>query len=162
MRLAIVLALLLPVLLAGQEQHNHPAPEKLGTVSFPTSCRPEVQEGFNRAVALLHSFAYLDAEEGFRRVVEQDPHCAIAQWGSAMTHFHQLWDLPPSAADTTAAERELRQAATNLEVASERERAFIWALGLLFKDASTVPYSTRALNYEGAMHELAISKPQGC
>lgn len=160
MRLAIVLAFLLPAFSGAQEQHNHPAPEKLGTVSFPISCKAEVQEGFNRAVALLHSFAYLDAEKGFHSVVEQDPHCAIAHWGSAMTHFHQLWDLPPSAADTTAAQRELSEAASNLGGASERERGFIQALSLSFNDASTVPYKTRALNYESAMHDLAITNPK--
>jgi hypothetical protein len=71
-----------------------------------------------------------------------------------MTHFHQLWDLPPSPADTSIAQQEIKHAAV-LEEASERERGFIHALSLVFKDAATVPYSTRALNYEIAMRELA-------
>src|ERR1700730_13972402 len=102
-RPAFVLALMSLALSATQEMHNHPAPEKLGTVSFPTSCRPEVQQAFNRAVALLHSFAYRAADDAFQSIVQQDPHCAIAHWGRAMTHYHQLWDLPPSPADTAAA-----------------------------------------------------------
>ena len=28
-------------------QHDHPAPEKLGTVDFPTTCSPKVQAQFN-------------------------------------------------------------------------------------------------------------------
>jgi len=36
-------------------QHDHPAPEKLGTVEFTTSGSPQAQAEFNRAVALLHS-----------------------------------------------------------------------------------------------------------
>jgi hypothetical protein len=79
----------------------------------------------------------------------------MAGWGSAMTHFHQLWDLPPSTADTAAATQEISQA-IKLE-ASERERGFIHALSLVFEDADTVPYRTRAGNFEAAMHELAAA-----
>ena len=63
----ILFTLLLAVrLVQGQETHNHPAPEKLGKVSFPISCKPDVQEQFNRGVALLHSFAYTAAEKAFK------------------------------------------------------------------------------------------------
>jgi hypothetical protein len=157
MRLFLILACLSSASLAAQEMHNHPAPEKLGTVSFATSCRPEVQRQFNRAVALLHSFAYKDAEEAFGSVAERDPQCAIAQWGMAMTHYHQLWEpaLPPTGiADS---KQELRRAAV-LQEASERERGFIHALSLVFDDGS-IPYSTRALNYEHAMRDLAAANP---
>src|ERR1019366_3866942 len=100
-QLLMILAFLSPAIVPAQEEHNHPIPEKLGAVSFPTSCNPATQREFNRAVALLHSFTYKPAEEAFRSVAEHDPHCAIAHWGIAMTHFHQLWDLPPSPADTS-------------------------------------------------------------
>ncbi len=150
-----LLVMLHPLISAAQDEHNHPVPEKLGTVSFATSCKPAVQREFNRAVALLHSFAYRAADEAFHSVSRQDPQCAMAHWGSAMTHFHQLWDLPPSAADTAAAEREIGEAA-KLE-ASERERGFIHALSLVFKDEDTVAYRTRAENFEVAMHELAVA-----
>jgi tetratricopeptide (TPR) repeat protein len=150
---------LFPVLVAAQDQHNHPAPEKLGTVSFQTSCKPEVQLQFNRAVALLHSFAYKAAEEAFQKLAEQDPRCAIAHWGIAMTHFHQLWEPPLPAAGIAVAQKEIAQAAT-LQEASERERRFIHALNLVFEDASNVPYSTRASNYETAMRSLAAANPK--
>jgi hypothetical protein len=128
-------------------------------VSFPTSCKPATQREFNRAVALLHSFVYRTAEVAFLSVAEQDPHCAIAHWGIAMTHFHQLWDLPPSPAETSIAQQEIKLAAM-LEEASERERGFIHALSLVFNDAATVPYNARALNYEIAMRELAEANPK--
>lgn len=155
-RLFFVLAFFFPALLAAQEEHNHPAPEKLGTVSFPTSCKPATQPEFNRAVALLHSFAYAAAEEAFRSVAEQDPQCAMAHWGTGMTRFHQLWEPPLSPANVSAAQKELKQAEM-LRAASERERGFIRALSLVCKDASTVPYSTRASDYEIAMRNLAAA-----
>src|ERR1700741_2606301 len=75
----------------GQE-HDHPVPEKLGTVNFPTSCSPQTQKDFERAVALLHSFAYSAAEKAFREIAAKEPDCAMAHWGVAMTYFHPLWE----------------------------------------------------------------------
>jgi tetratricopeptide (TPR) repeat protein len=159
MRLLLILAFLSPMIALAQEEHSHPVPEKLGVVSFSTSCKPEVQWEFNRAIALLHSFAYKPAQEAFRSVAEKDTHCAIAHWGIAMTHFHQLWDIPPSPGDASIAQNEIRRAEM-LEEASVRERGLIHALGLIFNDASTVPYSARALNYENAMRSIAEANPK--
>ncbi len=38
---------------------------------------------------------------------------------------------------------------------SEKERQFIYAASLIYQNSATVPYSTRALNYEDAMSDLA-------
>ncbi len=153
----VVLAFLLPVIAAAGEQHDHPAPEKLGSVSFPTSCQPRIQHGFDRAVALLHSFAYKAAEDAFRSVAEQDPQCAMAHWGIAMTHFHQLWEPPIPVTGITAAQNEIKQA-ERLNAPTERERGFIHALSLLFDDPAS-PYRTRASNYELAMQSFATANP---
>jgi len=152
MFLALVISF--PALLAGQETHSHSAPEKLGRVAFPISCGPAVQQQFDRGVALLHSFAYADAEKAFRGVAEQDPKCAMAHWGVAMTHFHQLWEPALSPATIPAAQREILLA-QQIGAGTERERAFINALALIYQDAGTVAYRTRALNYERAMKEAA-------
>lgn len=56
----------------------------LGESHFPTSCRSQVQGGFDRAVALLHSFEFTEAQKAFRDVEHQDPKCAIAAWGVAL------------------------------------------------------------------------------
>jgi tetratricopeptide (TPR) repeat protein len=139
---------------SAQETHNHGVPEKLGTVSFPVSCKPAVQEQFDRGVALLHSFAYPAAEDAFQGVAEQDPQCAMAHWGMAMAYFHQLWEPALSPATISTAQKEI-QRAQQIGAGSERERQFISALTVLYQDAATVPYRTRALNYEHAMGELA-------
>ena len=139
---------------SAQETHSHSAPEKLGKVSFPISCTPAVQEQFDRGVALLHSFAYTAAENAFQGVAELDPRCAMAHWGMAMTYFHQLWDPPIAPATISIAQKEI-QRAQQIGTGSERERQFINALGLIYQDAATVPYRTRALNYEHAMSDLA-------
>jgi tetratricopeptide (TPR) repeat protein len=140
--------------LAAQETHTHPAPEKLGKVFFPVSCAPAVQEQFDRGVALLHSFAYAAAENAFQAVSKLDQRCAMAHWGVAMTYFHQLWEPPIVPATISIAQGEIRRA-QQIGAASERERQFIDALALVYKDSATVPYQTRALNYEHAMCGLA-------
>ena len=139
---------------AAQEMHDHPAPERLGVVSFQVSCKPAVQQEFNRGVALLHSFAYTAAAEAFRSVADQDPQCAMAHWGIAMTYFHQLWDPAISPASSSLGQQEIEQA-SSLGAGTERERKFIHAASLVFQDAGTVPYQTRALNYEQAMAAIA-------
>ncbi|HEY6413344.1 MAG TPA: hypothetical protein VIX42_06640 [Edaphobacter sp.] len=153
-RISLSLLFLFPFS-AAQETHSHGIPERLGKVSFPISCAPAVQEQFDRGVALLHSFAYTAAKDAFQDVAELDPQCAMAHWGLAMTYFHQLWDPHLVPATIPIAQGEIQLAQEMGATSSERERQFIHALGLIYQDAATVPYSTRALNYEHAMSDLA-------
>lgn len=153
-RMFLTLLFIFPPASIAQETHNHGAPDKLGTVSFPVSCRKEVQQQFDRGIALLHSFAYAAAEAAFQGVAKQDSRCAMAHWGIAMTYFHQLWDPPLSLVTIPAAQREI-QLAQQVGAGTERERKFINALSLIYQDADTVSYRTRALNYERAMKNLA-------
>src|ERR1700751_2818454 len=125
-RTSICLLILLPSASA-QEIHEHNAPEKLGKVSFPISCTPTVQEQFNRGVALLHSFAYTPAEAAFQSVAEQDPQCAMAHWGMAMSYFHQLWEPSIPAGKISIAQEQIKEA-QQIGANSERERQFIHAL----------------------------------
>jgi len=152
-RMLLVLVFICPFSTA-QEIHSHPAPEKLGKVSFPISCTPAAREQFERGVALLHSFAYAAAESAFQTVAEVDPQCAMAHWGLAMTYFHQLWEPPIAPATTSIAQNEI-QLAQQIGAGSVRERQFIHAASLIYQDADTVPYRTRALKYESAMSDLA-------
>ena len=72
-----------------------PAPgERLGSVNFAVSCSPQVQASFSRGVALLHDFWYAEAQPQFERIAKDDPSCAMAHWGIAMSVFHQIWDRP--------------------------------------------------------------------
>jgi tetratricopeptide (TPR) repeat protein len=153
-RLFLALLIVFPASSGAQEAHSHGVPEKLGVVSFPTSCRLEVQQQFDRGVALLHSFAYADARSAFQGVAEEDSRCAMAHWGIAMTYFRQLWEPPILSATVSSAQKEIRRA-QQLGTDSERERKFIEAVAELYQDVDSVPYRTRALNYERAMSALA-------
>ncbi|HEY7377803.1 MAG TPA: hypothetical protein VH542_03860 [Steroidobacteraceae bacterium] len=138
------------------EEHAHPIPEKLGNVTFKTSCSPEVQAPFNRAVALLHSFTYQAAEQAFRDVSRRDPKCAMAHWGVALSYYHPLWEAP-DAAHLRAGLNEV-DAARALD-ATAREQAYIEAAGAYYRESNQLSYAERARAYEQAMAGVAARYP---
>jgi hypothetical protein len=138
---------------AGQEPERPAADtQALGQTSFFTSCTSEVREDFDRAVAMLHSFWYHAAEQAFGAVASEDPSCAMAYWGVAMSRFRQLWETP-GPEGLRVAEAALEKARA-VESTSERERAYIAALERFYRDANEVDHLERVLAYEGAMREL--------
>jgi tetratricopeptide (TPR) repeat protein len=139
--------------LAAVPEHEHPVPEKLGSVQFPTSCSSKAQKSFERAVALLHSFAYSAAEKEFRHVAAKDPNCAAPHWGVAMTYFHQLWEPQLAPQNIARGLAEIEQA--KRLSGSDRERGFIDALRLIYLKADSLPYQERLNRYTQAMRKLA-------
>jgi tetratricopeptide (TPR) repeat protein len=149
----LALALAGSVHAADDEHHSHPVPEKLGTVSFDNSCTSAVKPAFERAVALLHSFAYSASEQAFQDVATRDPGCAIAYWGMAMTHYHQLWEVP--AGDELRVGTEQIRKAVDLRTGSPRERQFIEAVATYYRDPEHATPTVRAERYASAMAGVA-------
>src|SRR5208283_3997670 len=118
--------------------HHHEATEQLGKVSFPISCAPASQKAFERGVALLHSFGYEEAEEQFVEIAQKDPACAMAHWGSAMSLFHQIWERPKES--TLKRGQEEIEKAQNIGAKTERERGYISALAVFYRDPATNDY----------------------
>jgi hypothetical protein len=157
-RFAVLLMLLISTTApAAEASHSHPAPEKLGTVHFATTCAAAVQARFDRGVALLHSFAYTAARESFGKVAAADPTCAIAHWGTAMTYFYQLWE-PPGPDDVRKAQTEISLARA-AGAKSARERDFIEAAATYYHDTDRATHAERARAYEAAMHDVAARYP---
>jgi hypothetical protein len=141
-------------------QHEHGASDNvaIGSVNFPTSCSPTVQPDFNRAVALLHSFWYKKSEETFLAVAKADPSCGMAQWGVAMSHYRQLWD-PPTPLDLQAGTAAVERA-TAAVAKTQRERDYIAAIQIFYKDSDKRSHTDRALDYENSMRQLYEHYPQ--
>ena len=108
-------------------------------------------------MALLHSFAYDAATEGFQAVVARDPGCAIAHWGVAMSLYHELWS-PPGVEELRLGGEELRLA-RDLGSGTERERMLIAAASAYFADAEPAHHATRAEAYVEAMEAVARRFP---
>jgi len=128
----------------------------VGDVRFETSCASEVQGAFDAAVATLHSFEFDEARGMFETIASEDPGCAMAVWGIAMTYYHPLW-APPT-------DEELRLGAEAVERArsmetTEREALYIDAIGALFDDAESADHRTRAIRYENGMAEVNAQNP---
>ena len=141
-------------------QHAHPGPaaaEKIGQISFPISCAPAAQKPFERAVALLHSFWYLEAVKGFTQVTQMDPQCAIGYWGIAMSNWTQIWSPPPPPALKRGWEAvEKAKAATTKNA---READYIAAAEAFFKDADKADHRTRAMAYSKVMEQAYAKYP---
>jgi hypothetical protein len=145
---------------AAQEQdhsHHHAHAEKLGTVTFETSCAPAVKAPFARAVALLHSFWYDEAEKAFGEVAKADPSCAMAHWGVAMSVYHPIW-APPTPAELERGQEAVAKAKATA-ASTARERDYIAAIETFFRDADTVDHRTRAVAYEKAMEGVFARHP---
>src|ERR1041384_8377689 len=129
------------------------SPEKIGRVTFPISCSAAVQKPFERAVALLHSFWYLEAAKAFTQITQADPDCAIAYWGLAMTSWTQIWSPPPPAALKRGWDAVEKAKAAKAK--TPREQDFVAAAEAFFKDGDKVDHRTRALAYGRAMEQMA-------
>ena len=143
-----------------QNHHHHEdlTAAQLGTVTFPVSCAAGVQKPFERGVALLHSFWYEEAEKEFRQIALDDPRCAMAHWGVAMSLWHQLWDHP----DAKVIERgldESHQAGTTDGPATPRERAYIAAISAFYGNSKKLDHAARAKAYSDSMKKVYEAYP---
>ena len=136
----------------GAHQHEHEPLEKLGRVNFQVSCRPQARRQFNRAVAWLHSFEYEEAEKAFTEVAVTDPRCGMGYWGVAMSNYHPLW-APPSAAELQKGLRAIEKAKA-AGARTKRERDYIAAIEVFYRDYDKLDHRTRTFAYSEAMEQL--------
>src|SRR5258708_7166199 len=157
--LPCAMLVLLPAAMSAQpaEDHFHAPPEKLGGVHFATSCASAVRPAFERGVALLHSFGYGQASATFAAVATQDPKCAMAQWGIAMSNFHVIWG-PATEAEFVAGREAARKAAA-ITAGSGRERDYVMAINAFYQGEG-VAHPARVLAFGQAIAKVAERNPQ--
>jgi hypothetical protein len=152
--LALSLAI---VAAAGLSQGAHA--QRVGTVRFATSCKVTTALDFNRAVALLHSFAFSPATAGFQAVLRADPHCAMAWWGIALS----AWGNPFAAGIKPAVQLQRGLDAVTqgrkLGAPTPRESGYLEAVARLYERADSLDQRTRLLAYRDAMADLAAREP---
>lgn len=133
-------------------------PEKLGEVNFSVSCNAAAQKEFNRGMALFHSFWFDPAKKSFTKVLQHDPECGMAHWGLAIMSMGNPFGWPPNPNALkagAAASAESRRVSAR----TERERDYIDALAVFFKDWQTAEHRPRVLAFEKAMESLANRYP---
>ncbi|MDB4179979.1 hypothetical protein OAN50_00620 [Flavobacteriaceae bacterium] len=129
-----------------------------GDVSFALSCRYDLRETFNLGLSLMHSFEYAEAEKAFVSVLDQDPECLMAYWGTAMSILNHPLSFKQNSKSLERGEKLLKVAQT-LTPNNEREKDYIDAVNVYFQDWQNLDTKTRKLNYESKMEELYNKYP---
>ena len=132
--------------------------EKLGEVNFPISCSATAQVQFNRALAMLHSFFFPETVKAFAAIARQEPSCAIAYWGIAISQRPNPL-VAPFPAEMMKNGWEAIEAGRAAGSKTRREQDWIEALAVFFKDYDKVDLRTRTLAYEDAMARLTALYP---
>jgi tetratricopeptide (TPR) repeat protein len=141
---------------AGHEDHSH-HDVKLGTVRFATSCNAAAKPHFDRGMAFLHSFGYDEARRAFMSAAEADPTCAMPQWGIAMSWYHPIWAAPnPTELE---AGRAAAAKAAELGGRTDRERAYVAAIGEYYRDEPGRTPAARAAALRVALEGLVEAYP---
>ena len=154
----LVAALLVLLMIGGQSSAQDHAKAHLGTVDFQNSCSPAVQESFQQAVAMLHSFGG-EAEKMFRDVLAQDPGCAIATWGiAAILMSNPLASVGPPPQWAARAQAAIDQG-RQIGAKTDRERAYIEAVATYYEDFANRPERARQLARARAFEALAARFP---
>src|SRR5262249_42127964 len=160
MRLTIAaITLAVPFCLADEgEHHHHAAGEGLGKVHFPISCGKAAQADFENAVAMMHSFWYEESDKAFAALAAKYPKCAMAQWGVAMSAWHQLW-TPPVGEDLKRGAAAAQRAQELASKATPRERDYANAIAAYYKDYEKGAPPARAQAYSSAMEQVYKKYP---
>jgi tetratricopeptide (TPR) repeat protein len=138
---------------AAAGDHSEHAIEQLGDVHFATSCNSDVQARFDRAVALMHSFAFGPSDKAFAEIAAAQPDCAMAYWGLAFGARTNPLIGAPAPAVMKAGAAAIKKAKT-AGAKTQRERDFIAALDLYYNDWQKVSHRDRTLAYERAMEQV--------
>src|SRR5437899_8962499 len=143
------------------QEHQHVAAgERLGTVHFSTSCNPEAQKQFDRAVALLHSFQFSNAIDGFNATLKADSSCAMAYWGIALSHWSNPFAPGLKAKSQLQDGQQATERGLSLGAKSDRERSYIAAVSKLYANFEKTQQQVRLLAYRDAMAEVSAHYPQ--
>jgi tetratricopeptide (TPR) repeat protein len=141
------------------QEHEHRSGEKLGAVHFATSCNEGAQKEFDRAVALLHSFQFSNAIQGFNVALKSDGTCGIAYWGIALSQWSNPFAAGKKDTSQLLAGRESATLGKKVGAKTRRERAYLAAVATLYQDFENTLQQTRLLAYRDAMADVAAKYP---
>jgi hypothetical protein len=94
----------------------------------------------------------------FAKIIDEEPGCAMAYWGVAMSNYHQVWPSPPTQAELEKGNKAIA-IAQSLTQKSERETDYINAIASFYKDWNTIDHRTRSINFMKAMENVYKKYP---
>ncbi|TAI62890.1 hypothetical protein [Bradyrhizobium sp. Leo170] len=149
--LAVVVGLVAATV--SQPADSQSAEQRLGKVHFATSCNPEAQELFDLGMLYQHSFWYSASRRTFEEALKEDPQCAIAYWGIALSYLYNPHAPPPP--DSLPLGLEAVKEGQTLGAKTQRERDYIDAIAAMYVDYDKVDHRTRVQRYLAAEEQVA-------
>ncbi|MEP7301592.1 MAG: hypothetical protein ABI699_08685 [Caldimonas sp.] len=134
--------------------------ESLGQVNFEVSCSAAAQKEFNVAMAYYYSFDWSKLDPALNRVLQLDPACGMAHWARALSMLDNTFNWPGgiSAKALIEGPKELH-AARRTGLKTQRERDYVEATSVFFKDHDKTDHHTRAKAFEVSLEKLAKLYP---
>ena len=157
-RTPLAVAAALTSLFAAAPGLAHESKDRLGKVHFATSCTPEAQALFDKAMLFQHSFWYSASGRAFGDVLKADPGCAIAYWGYAQSLLANPFNPTPPKNLPLGLETVKRGQAVGAK--TQRENDFIASIGAYYAGYDKLDQRKRAQAYLAAMEKLARSYPE--
>jgi tetratricopeptide (TPR) repeat protein len=131
--------------------------ENVGSLTFPTSAKPEAQRHFLRGVAILHSFGWKQAISEFKLAQKAEPDFALAYWGETLCYNHPLNAEADSGNPRAVLARLGATPAARLAKApTPREKGFLEAVEALWGEGE---WRARRVAYMRAMERLHSAFP---
>src|SRR5262245_36140791 len=162
--LTVPVLILLPVSVLAQEKKGDAKKdlekrhEQFGEVHFPVACKAGVQEKFDLAVAMLHTFSFPAAAKTFTAISQEDPECAMAYWGIAATSIGSLYAGRPGPMEVQG--KQAVEKAKAIGGKTPRERDYIAAIEVFYMGADEIDYAARAHAYAKALERLHRKYPE--
>jgi len=156
-RISLAAAVALAAATFPQIAASQSAEERLGKVHFGTSCNPQAQELFDRAMLYQHSFWYSASRRTFEEVLKEDPECAIAYWGIALSYLYNPHAPPPP--ENLPLGLEAVKKGQALDAKTQRERDYIDAIAAMYVEYDKIDHRTRVQRYLAAEEQVATRYP---
>ena len=132
----------------------------LGSVDFKVDCNAAAQKDISLAMAYYHSFAWQDMARPLNRVLQADPSCGMAYWVRALSLLDNpfIWPVLVNA-NVLKEGPEALEMARKAGLKTQRERDYVEALAVFFKDHDKLNHRTRAKAFEEALGQVAQRYP---
>jgi hypothetical protein len=104
-----------------------------------------------------HSFWYSASRRTFEEVVKEDPECAIAYWGIALSYLYNPHAPPP--AESLPLGLEAVKKGQAIGAKTQRERDYIDAIAAMYVDYDKIDHRTRVQRYLAAEEQVATRYP---
>jgi tetratricopeptide (TPR) repeat protein len=107
---------------------------------------------------MLHVFSFADATRTFESIAQQDPECGMAYWGLAASAIGSLYGGRPGPQESQG--EQAAEKAAIVSAKTPRERGYIAAIGVFYKDKQNVAFANRLSAYANALKELHERYPK--